>query len=46
LIHISQLANKFVKNPLDVVSLNQQVMARVVEIDMKRRRVALSLKDV
>lgn len=44
LVHISQLANKFVKNPLDVVQLQQQVTVRVVEVDMVRRRVALSMK--
>ncbi|MEZ5043702.1 MAG: Tex family protein [Saprospiraceae bacterium] len=46
LVHISQLANRFVKNPLDVVSLQQQVMVKVMDIDVKRKRVQLSMKDV
>ncbi|MBU6340381.1 MAG: RNA-binding transcriptional accessory protein [Bacteroidetes bacterium] len=46
LVHVSQLANKFVRNPLEVVQLQQQVMVRVVEIDYERKRVALSMKDV
>ncbi len=46
LVHISQLADKFVRNPLEVVQLQQQVMVRVVEVDLQRKRVALSMKDV
>lgn len=46
LVHISQLANRYVKNPLDVVSLNQEVQVRVMEIDRKRGRVQLSMKEV
>ena len=46
LVHISQLANRFVKNPADVVSLTQQVTVRVTEIDERRGRVQLSMKDV
>lgn len=45
LVHISQLANRFVKNPADVVSLNQEVSVRVMEIDRKRGRVQLSMKE-
>ena len=46
LIHISQLANRFVKDPAEVVRVRQQVMVRVLEIDAARKRIALSLKDV
>lgn len=46
LIHVSQLADKFVKNPAEVVKLNQQVMVRVVEVDLERKRVALSMRGV
>ncbi|MCB0632901.1 MAG: Tex family protein [Saprospiraceae bacterium] len=46
LVHISQLANRFVKNPSDVVSLNQEVEVRIMEIDRKRGRIQLSMKDV
>jgi len=45
LIHISQLANRFVKDPAEVVRVRQQVMVRVLEIDAARKRIALSLKD-
>ena len=43
LIHISQMANRFISNPLEVVSLHQQVMATVLEIDTQRKRIQLSL---
>lgn len=45
LVHVSQLANRFVKNPLDVVSLQQQVSVRVMNVDLKRKRIQLSMKD-
>ena len=44
LVHISQLADRFVASPGDVVKLVQQVMVRVVEVDLKRRRISLSMK--
>jgi uncharacterized protein len=46
LVHISQLADRFVKDPADIVKVRQQVMVRVVEIDIPRKRIALSLKNV
>ena len=46
LVHISQLADKYVSSPGDVVKLGQQVMVRVVEVDLKRRRISLSMKGV
>lgn len=46
LIHISQLANRFIKEPSDVVQVQQEVKVRVLEVDVKRKRIALSLKDV
>jgi len=45
LIHISQLADRYVKDPGDVVSLGQKLIVRVLEIDKKRNRIALSLKE-
>lgn len=44
LIHISQLADRFVQDPMDVVKLNQEVYAKVIEVDLGRKRVSLSLK--
>jgi len=45
LIHISQLADRFVKDPAEVVSVRQQVMVRVLEVDQPRKRIALSLRQ-
>ena len=45
LVHISQLSNTFVKNPADVVKLQQQVQVKVLEIDIPRNRINLSMKD-
>jgi len=44
LVHISQLADRFVKDPAEVVKVRQQVMVKVLEIDLARKRIALSLK--
>lgn len=44
LVHISQLADRFVKDPSDVVKVRQQVMVRVLEVDVKRKRISLSMK--
>lgn len=44
LVHISQLADKFVKNVSDVVSLHQHVMVRVLDVDTSRGRINLSMK--
>jgi len=45
LVHISQLANKFVKDPATIVKVNQKVMVTVLEVDIERRRISLSMKD-
>lgn len=44
LVHVSQLADKFVKNPQDVVRAGDIVKVRVVDVDLKRQRIALSMK--
>lgn len=46
LVHISELADKFVKDPTEVVELHQQVQVRVLEVDLKRGRMALSMKGL
>ncbi|OQX13706.1 MAG: RNA-binding transcriptional accessory protein [Desulfobacteraceae bacterium IS3] len=46
LIHISELADRFVKNPADVVKVHQKVMVTVMEVDLERKRVSLSMKSV
>ena len=44
LVHISQLSDKFVKNPLDIVKVGDIVEVRVLEVDEKRGRISLSMK--
>ena len=46
LVHISQLADKFVSDPMTVVHLQQKVKVKVMEIDYARNRIALSMKGV
>lgn len=46
LIHISQLANEFVEDPSDVVSVGDVVRVKVLEVDLERRRIAVSRKEV
>ncbi len=45
LIHISQMSDSFVKDPLEVLKLNQEVNAKVIEVDVQRKRISLSLKS-
>jgi uncharacterized protein len=44
LVHISQLADRFVKDPNEVVKLNQKVKVEVLEVDMERKRIQLTMK--
>jgi uncharacterized protein len=44
LVHVSQIADKFVSNPADVVALHQQVEVRVLGVDYERKRLQLSMK--
>lgn len=46
LVHISQLADRYVSDPTQVVKLHQHVKVRVVEVDRKRNRISLSMKGV
>ena len=45
LVHISQLSDKFVKHPLDVVKVGDIVEVSVLEVDEKRKRISLSMKN-
>jgi uncharacterized protein len=45
LVHMSQLANKYVANPNDVVKVSQVVKVRVVDVDVARKRISLSMKE-
>ncbi len=44
LVHISELANEFVRNPADVVKLHQHVTVKVLDIDVPRKRIGLSIR--
>ena len=46
LAHISELATRYVRHPLDVVSIGQMVKVRILSVDPERKRIALSLKEV
>ena len=44
LVHISQMANRRIAHPLDVVKLHQHIQVRVIEVDRRRNRISLSMK--
>jgi uncharacterized protein len=46
LVHISQLANRYISDPNTVVQVNQQVKVMVLEVDIPRKRISLSMKAV
>ncbi|RJR19888.1 MAG: RNA-binding transcriptional accessory protein [Nitrospiraceae bacterium] len=45
LVHISEISDRFVKNPADAVKVHQKVTATVLEVDLQRKRISLSLKS-
>lgn len=46
LVHISQLADRFVKDPNDIVKIHQHVKVKVLEVDAQRKRIQLSMKNI
>ena len=46
LVHISQLADRYISNPADVVKLHQHVQVKVLEVDVSRKRIQLSMKNI
>ncbi len=46
LVHISQLANKYIKSPYEVVSVGDVVKVKILSVDIERQRIALSMKDI
>ncbi|MBP6639374.1 MAG: RNA-binding transcriptional accessory protein [Bacteroidia bacterium] len=46
MVHISEMADRFVRDPAEVVKVQQKVMVRVVEVDKVRKRIALSMKGI
>jgi len=45
LLHISQITDRFIKDPSEVLKLDQKIIVRVVEIDIERKRIQLSMKE-
>ena len=45
LVHISEIADKYISNPADVLSLNQHVSVKIVQVDKARKRIGLSIKQ-
>jgi protein Tex len=45
LVHVSQLSNRFVSDPNEIVKLQQHVMVTVMEVDAARKRISLSMKE-
>ena len=45
LVHISQMADRFISDPNEVVHLNQHVKVKVLEVDLARKRIQLSMKE-
>ena len=46
LIHVSQMADKYVSDPAKVLKVHQQLEARVIQVDLDRKRIGLSLKGL
>lgn len=46
LVHKSQMANRFVKHPLDIVKVGDVIKVSIIEVDSKRKRISLSMKDI
>ena len=44
LVHVSQMADRFIRDPKEVVKLNQKVMVEVVDVDVERKRIQLTMK--
>ena len=45
LVHISQLADRYVEKPSDIVKVHQKVTVTVLEVDVERKRIALSMRS-
>ena len=46
LVHKSQMANRFVKHPLDIVKVGDVIKVAIMEVDEKRKRISLTMKDI
>mgnify|MGYP000205268126 FL=1 len=45
-MHISEITNKFIKHPLEAVSVGDVVDVKVLSVDLKKKRIALTMKNV
>jgi protein Tex len=45
LVHVSQMADRFIRDPKEVVKINQKVQVKVLEVDKERKRINLSMKE-
>ncbi|MBX9732547.1 MAG: S1 RNA-binding domain-containing protein, partial [Chitinophagaceae bacterium] len=45
LVHVSEIAHKYISDPAEVLSLQQKVHVKVLEVDVQRKRIALSIKQ-
>ena len=45
LVHISQLSNRFVRNPMEVVAVGDEVKVRIIGLDLERGKISLSMKE-
>ena len=46
LVHISQICDRYIKHPTDVLSVGDQVKVRILDVDVKKKRIALTMKEV
>ncbi len=46
LVHISQMSDKFVKHPKDILQVGQVVQVKVLDVDKKKKRIGLTMKGV
>jgi len=46
LVHISQLSDKFVKHPMDVVSIGDIVKVKVLEVNLEKKRISLTMRGI
>lgn len=46
LVHVSQMANRFVSNPSEIVSVGDKIKVKITAIDLKTGKIQLSMKDV
>lgn len=46
LVHISQISNKYIKHPMEAVSIGDVVKVKIIDVDLNKKRISLSMKDI